>query len=122
MFSLKLQPIGSYANKVKHLLVFVSPQSGLIRESGILTVDPKTTLKKIIAAVCCTYSHVVRFSGTPSLSSGLFRAPLPIQDGGKVFTVFIDVLSMFEQGVANRLFGIGRARTELRQAVDYVLH
>ncbi len=63
----------------------------------------------------------VAFDG--KLPAGARRAetPSPAKKLGIVLAVFRNVLLVIKQGVANGLLGIGGARTELRQPVNYVL-
>src|SRR5262245_20630187 len=48
--------------------------------------------------------------------------PLPVQDLGHVLAVFVDVLRMLDQLVADHLLGIGGSDTKLGHAVDHVRH
>ena len=49
-------------------------------------------------------------------------APLPIADFGHVLAVFVDVIFMIEEFVAQGLLGIGGARAKAWHAIDHVTH
>src|SRR5262245_1906244 len=67
-------------------------------------------------------SHVVTFRGTAPDGRWGFLAPLPAEDEGMILTAFVDVPPMFDEHIADALLRISSARTQLWQAVDYVLN
>jgi hypothetical protein len=64
---------------------------------------------------------VVAFRGI-HVAGYLFVSPRPAADLGRVLAVLVDVLLMIDQGIPDRLLGVGRARAQLRQPIDHVSH
>src|SRR5215475_1666452 len=63
----------------------------------------------------------LRRTGTPGLC-GFGLPPPPTADFGCVLAVLVDILLVVDQRVADRLFGIGRTRAQLRNAVYHISH
>ena len=51
-----------------------------------------------------------------------YASPCPAADLGRILAVLVDVLLVIDKRIADRLFCIGRARAQLRHAVNHVLH
>src|SRR6185369_3878769 len=67
-------------------------------------------------------SDVVGFGRSATRGPRLLFRPPPPGDLRHVVTVLLDVLPMLDQLVADRLLEVRGPRTELRHAVDHVLH
>src|SRR5262245_34537859 len=63
---------------------------------------------------------VIAFSRTPRLHLPSSSTPFPAGDLRHVLSVLGDVLFVLQQLVANRLFGIGGARSQLWQPIDHI--
>src|SRR6185503_13966091 len=70
---------------------------------------------------CSGRSHVVGLGGTAPGDRPLLT-PFPAEDEWMILATFIDVMAMLDERVADGLFGVSGARTELRKAVNHVLH
>src|SRR5215469_14122960 len=67
-------------------------------------------------------SYVIAFRGTLHRTHCAFFAPSPAEHERMILSALVDVLAVLDQGVTNRLLGVGSARAELRQAVNDILY
>src|SRR5262249_17894110 len=63
-------------------------------------------------------SDIIALRGTGATGPcGFGLAPPPTADLGRILAVLVDILLVVDQRVADRLFGVGRSRPQLRNAV-----
>src|SRR5262245_50008068 len=68
-------------------------------------------------------SDIIALRGTGAAGlRGFGLVPPPTADFGCVLAVCVDIFLVVDQRVADRLFGIGRSRPQLRNAVNHITH
>src|SRR4029077_10503599 len=67
-------------------------------------------------------SDIIAFRGTDSAGYRLVLSPSPAADFRRILAVLGDIRLVVDERVADRLFRIGCPRTQLRHAVDHILH